>query len=116
VLRQLTQDHRWVEEYVEQGLMTRDMADQHPKAHEITRAVGVEDELELAMGVRDLVGGDKYLLCSDGLYGEVSALDMSRLLENDDLGRACQAMVDLAKENGADDNVTVIVIEVTKAD
>jgi len=115
VLRQLTQDHRWVEEYVAQGLMTRDMADQHPKAHEITRAVGVEDELELAMGVRELVGGDKYLLCSDGLYGEVSALDMSRLLEEDDLGRACKAMVDLAKENGADDNVTVIVVDVRDA-
>jgi len=115
VLRQLTQDHRWVEEYVARGLMTREAADQHPLAHEITRAVGVEDELELSMEVRDLAGADKFLLCSDGLYGEVSTLDVSRLLEKDDLGQTCHAMVDLAKENGADDNVTVIVIEVTKA-
>lgn len=115
VLRQLTQDHRWVEEYVALGLMTREMADQHPLAHEITRAVGVEDELELSMEVRELAGADRFLLCSDGLYGEVSAPDLSRLLEKDDLGEACHAMVELAKENGADDNVTVIVIEVTRA-
>ena len=114
-LRQLTQDHRWVEEYVERGLMTREMADQHPLAHEITRAVGADDELRLSMEVRELAGADKFLLCSDGLYGELSTLDLSRLLETDDLGQACHAMVGLAKENGAGDNVTVIVIEVTIA-
>jgi serine/threonine protein phosphatase PrpC len=115
VLRQLTHDHRWVEEYVARGVMTREMADQHPLAHQITRAVGADDELELSMEFRDLAGCDKFLLCSDGLYGEVSLPDLSRLLELEDLGQACHAMVGLAKENGADDNVTVIVIEVTKA-
>lgn len=113
VLRQLTRDHRWVQEYVELGLMTQEMADRHPHAHEITRAVGAEDELELSIEMGDLAASDKFLLCSDGLYGEVSERDISQLLAQDDLGEACRAMVELAKENGAHDNVTVIAVQAT---
>lgn len=115
LLRQLTRDHRWVEEYVSRGLMTREMADRHPLAHEITRAVGAEDTLELSIEVRDLASTDRFLLCSDGLYGEISDQEISRLLEQGGLDQACQAMVELAKKNGAHDNVTVVAVEVTKA-
>ena len=77
------------------------------------RAVGAEDELELSIEMGDLVASDKFLLCSDGLYGEISERDMTRLLEQDDLGEACRAMVELAKENGAHDNVTVVAVQAT---
>ena len=87
----------------------------YPHAHEITRAVGAEDELEPSIEMGDLVASDKFLLCSDGLYGEVSEGDISQLLAQDDLGQACRAMVELAKENGAHDNVTVVAVEASAA-
>lgn len=115
MLRQLTRDHRWVEEYVARGLMTREMADQHPLAHEITRAVGAEGSLELAIEVRELTAADRFLLCSDGLYGEMSDQDILRLLEQEDMNQACHDMVEFAKKNGAHDNVTVVAVQVMKA-
>ena len=115
MLRQLTRDHRWVEEYVALGLMTREMADRNPRSHEITRAVGAEDSLELAIEVRELAAADRFLLCSDGLYGEISDHDILRLLEQEDLNQVCHAMVEQAKKNGAHDNVTVIAVQVMKA-
>jgi len=114
MLRQLTRDHRWVEEYVALGLMTREMADRHPLSHEITRAVGADDSLELSIEVRELAIADRFLLCSDGLYGEMSDQDISRMLEQEDLNQACHAMVEYAKNNGAHDNVTVIAVQVTE--
>ena len=116
VLRQLTRDHRWVEEYVARGLMTREMADRHPMAHEITRAVGAEDGLDLSIEVRELAAADRFLLCSDGLHGEMSDQDIARLLQQEDLAQACHAMVDQAKQNGAHDNVTVVAVQVAKPD
>ena len=115
VLRQLTRDHRWVEEYVARGLMSREAADRHPMAHEITRAIGAEDSLELSIEVRELAAADRFLLCSDGLHGEMSDQDIARLLQQDGLHQACHAMVDHAKQNGAHDNVTVIAVQVESA-
>lgn len=115
VLRQLTRDHRWVQEYVDLGLMTQEMADRHPHAHEITRAVGAEDDLEPSIEMGDLVASDKFLLCSDGLYGEVSEGDITQLLAQDDLVQACRDMVELAKQNGAHDNVTVVAVQASAA-
>jgi serine/threonine protein phosphatase PrpC len=111
-LRQLTRDHRWVEEYVAEGLMTRAAADRHPLAHELTRALGAENEIELAVAMQDLLPGDRFLLCSDGLYGEISERDMLRLLAQEDPRKACEEMVQLAKHNGARDNVTAVAVSV----
>lgn len=113
VLRQLTTDHRSVEEFVAQGLMTREVAERHPLAHEITRALGAEDEVELSVSVRDLLPGDRFLLCSDGLYGEISEGEIRSLLSRDDLRRCCEDLVELAKRHGARDNVTVVAVKVT---
>ena len=109
-LRQLTRDHRWVEEYVSRGLMTRQMADAHPLANEITRAVGAEESLELSVEMRDLLPGDRFLICSDGLYGEVDEQEIQRILSGDSRADACRELIAMAKKNGAHDNVTVVVV------
>jgi serine/threonine protein phosphatase PrpC len=114
-LQQLTRDHSWVEEYVSMGLMTRDMADHHPLSHEITRAIGAEDDLELSIAVRELATADRFLLCSDGLHGEISDQEITRLLGGEELDQTCQDMVDRVKKKGAHDNVTLIIVQVTES-
>jgi protein phosphatase len=77
--------------------------------------VGAEGSLELAIEVRELTAADRFLLCSDGLYGEMSDQDILRLLEQEDMNQACHDMVEFAKKNGAHDNVTVVAVQVMKA-
>lgn len=110
-LRQLTRDHRWVEELVDRGVISRNQMEHHPLSNEITRAVGVDDALTLAVEMRELLPGDSYLLCSDGLHGEVDDAEIERILGQARLGDACRALVAAAKRNGAHDNVTVIVVQ-----
>lgn len=107
----LTRDHRWVEEFVNRGLMSRVAADHHPLSNEITRAVGADDTLELSTEMRALLPGDKYLICSDGLYGEVDDDEIVAILGAADMGDACRGLVAAAKAHGAHDNVTVVVVQ-----
>ena len=70
-LTRLTRDHSQVEEWVEQGHMLREDAENHPGANIITRAVGADDALHLDSEFHDLRHRDRFLLCSDGLYKEL---------------------------------------------
>jgi protein phosphatase len=110
-LAHLTRDHRRVEEYVSRGLMTRQMAERHPMSHEITRAVGADAALELSVEMRDLLPTDRFLICSDGLHGEVSDDEIERILSSGSPSDNCRALVSAAKEAGAHDNVTVVVVQ-----
>ncbi|MCB1790357.1 MAG: serine/threonine-protein phosphatase [Gammaproteobacteria bacterium] len=110
-IRQLTRDHRWIEEFVDRGLLSRGAADNHPMSNEITRAVGADDLLELSVEMRSVMPGDKYLICSDGLYGEVAESEIEQILAVSNLGDACRELVASAKHGGAHDNVTVIVVQ-----
>lgn len=111
-LEQLTQDHAMVEDMVEVGLITREEAENHPQANRITRAVGAMDELFVDMEIHAVQPGDRFLLCSDGLYKDVSDSELARVLRRK--GDAAKAAVDLALENSARDNVTVVTVNVEK--
>lgn len=110
-LRQLTRDHRWVQELIERGVMSADDAQHHPLSNEITRAVGADDALTLAVEMRELLPGDSYLVCSDGLHGEVDDGEIETILKEKRLGDACRALIGAAKREGARDNITVIVVQ-----
>lgn len=110
-LRRLTRDHRLVEELVNRGVLDRDEAERHPLSNEITRAVGADDALTLSVEMRDLLPGDTYLLCSDGLHSEVDEDEITRILAGSRLGDTCRALIAAAKREGARDNVTVIVVQ-----
>lgn len=110
-LRQLTRDHRWVEELVNRGMIRREDAEQHPASNEITRAVGADEALMLAVEMRALLPGDRYLVCSDGLYGELPDREIAEILADAQPADACRALVAAAKRNGARDNVTVVVVQ-----
>lgn len=111
VLQQLTRDHSQVEELVAQGLITHQQARHYPGSNVITRAVGVADTLLLDSEMIDVREGDIFLLCSDGLYNEVSEAEIRDALSAGDCQHAGTRLVDLALARGARDNVTVVVVQ-----
>lgn len=108
-LRRLSRDHTQVQEMVERGIMSEEDALGHPMGHILSRAVGVQDEIEIDEVTGEVLPGDMFLLCSDGLHGYVDERDIARLLRGSP-ERASEALVELTLRNGAPDNVTVIAI------
>jgi protein phosphatase len=109
-LRQLTRDHSQVEEMIERGLISRQDAKRAPGANIITRAIGVAENVEIDAEIHDVRHGDTFLLCSDGLYNEVSSQDIQRILGNSSCQEAADRLVESALDHGARDNVTVVVV------
>ncbi|MGQ0659006.1 MAG: PP2C family protein-serine/threonine phosphatase [Chromatiales bacterium] len=115
VLTQLTSDHSHIELYVEQGLISREEAAQHPAGNLITRAVGAGPELFLELDVAELGDGDRYLLCSDGLDRHVTQPEITGILRSGDVRTAAQQLIELTLARGATDNVSLAVIDVNAA-
>lgn len=115
-LERLTNDHSVINDLVMAGVLTAEQAKNHPDAHRITRALGMNGQV--VVDVRELTdgrAGDRYLLCSDGLTDLVNDDEIARLVgaaPAEDLSRACVALVELAKQRGGHDNVTAVVAHV----
>lgn len=113
-LRQLTEDHTLVGRMVNEGRLRPEDAAHHPQRSIITRALGVEADIEVDLTSVDLEPGDRLLLCSDGLSSMVDDASITRALrEQGDPQRAADRLVELANEAGGDDNITVVVVDVT---
>lgn len=112
----LTADHSWVAEQVFSGLMTEEEAERSPQRNMITRALGVESDVEVTMGETELHPGDLLLLCSDGLTKSVSTRAiLHALTQTEDMSGAAQRLVTLANDAGGEDNTTVIALAVHDA-
>jgi len=111
-LRQLTQDHDWATEQVRQGSLTPEQAQQHPKRRNITRAVGIQSEVDADQSVERFLPGDTLLLCSDGLTDQVQDSELAHELVGSDAQAVTQRLVDLANQRGGSDNIAVIVAKV----
>ena len=111
-LRQMTTDHSQVEQYVEQGLISRQEAAVHPHGNMITRAVGASQNFFLDMDIQEMKKGDRYLLCSDGLTKHTLDFEFEERLGNGTTKEICNELIDLTLERGAGDNVTAIVIDI----
>jgi protein phosphatase len=94
--RQLTSDHSWVNEQIQNGVLSADLARNHPLGNVVTRALGGKLELNVDMQVRKMAGGEMLLLCSDGLTTMVPDEDIKRLLDESagDVDKAAHALVD----------------------
>ncbi len=110
-LQQVTRDHSHVEELIALGLLGVEEAESHPKANVITRAVGAGAELFLEMDIFDVQNGDCFLLCSDGLYKDVSEEEIFQVLDELPPSKATRKLIELALSRGARDNVTVVVVQ-----
>lgn len=109
-LSRVTTDHSPVEEMVSAGLLTRLEAQDHPMAHMLSRAVGAGTGFALDLQSGDIVPGDVFLLCSDGLTRTVDDDEIALVLGRNPPRHAASALVDLALERAAADNVTAVVV------
>ena len=113
-LRQVTEDHTLVARMVKEGRLQPEEAEHHPQRSIITRALGVDADVEVDLDRLELREGDRLVMCSDGLSSMVDDEIIQRTaLEAPDPQSAADALVQQALEAGGEDNVTVVVIDVT---
>lgn len=110
-MARVSRDHSEVQNLVDQGLVKPEDAESHPQANVITRAVGGTDELYLDYELRELSAGDRYLLCSDGLYKDISDDEIAGLLGVGNCHETADSLMKLALSRECSDNVTVLVID-----
>jgi PPM family protein phosphatase len=113
-LRQITNDHSWVEEQVRAGVLTPAAARQHPWRNVVTRALSGADDPDIDVVEISPRAGERYLLCSDGLFGVVGDDDIARILADTTgtLDEICGHLIDAANAAGGPDNITALVVEV----
>lgn len=112
-LTQVTEDHSLVEAMVRVGQLSPEQAATHPKRNVVTRALGIEPTVDVDCWALTPAQGDRLLLCSDGLFGEVDNDAIEAVLDAEpDPAAAATELVRLANEAGGRDNITVLVVDV----
>ncbi|MBA2751488.1 MAG: Stp1/IreP family PP2C-type Ser/Thr phosphatase [Actinobacteria bacterium] len=116
-LTQVTEDHSVPEELRRAGRLSAEDAASDPRRHVLTRVLGVDAEVEVDTFQLVPYRGDRLLLASDGLFGELSDEEIASILRRrSDPERVAQQLVTMAKDAGGADNITVVVIDVTDDD
>lgn len=110
-LIQVTEDHSMVADMVRKGVLTEEQAACHPMRNYITRAVGTEDTVAIDITTHDRRRGDRWLICSDGLYGMVSRNDLHQMMKTDNLEEAADYMLRAALEGGGKDNISLVLLQ-----
>ena len=109
-IRQITRDHSYVEEMVRRGLMRRGSQEYMSSRNIITRAVGIEPEVEADFFEVELSEGDYLLLCSDGLTNMVDNESIRTIVrEQTTVQEKVQALIDMANINGGKDNIGIVL-------
>ena len=110
LLRQLSRDHSQVEELRSSGQISAEDALHHPARNLITRAVGAADILEVDEESIEVLDGDMFLLCSDGVSNEVSEQEMCDALVFGNCRQAAESLIALALHEGGRDNISAVVV------
>ncbi|RSM40829.1 protein phosphatase [Actinoplanes sp. ATCC 53533] len=113
---QITKDDTYVQMLVDEGRISPEEASSHPQRSLLTRALDGRD-IDPEYSVRQVLKGDRYLICSDGLSGVVSAETIGESMRDiQDAQACCERLVQLALRGGGPDNITVVVADATDAD
>ena len=116
-LEQLTEDHSLVASLVRQGRITAEEAESHPQRNILTRALGIDEAVAVDSWEVEPIPGDRFLICSDGLFNEVDEGRMIATLRRfDDPADAARELVRLANEGGGRDNITAVVVDVVSTE
>ena len=107
----LTKDHSLVQEMLDMGQITQTEFDNHPRKNIITRAMGVEEKIEIEFNTVDFGEDDILLLCSDGLSGLVNKESMLEIYKSSDFNSLSDKYIEAANDNGGVDNITVVVMK-----
>ncbi len=110
-LELMTEDHSIAQEKFANGELSLEEAATHPSAHVLTRAVGAHRNLKLDLRYSDYKAGDRYLICSDGLYNDLTFEEIGELLDEGSIEQALNQLVECALDKGGNDNITAIVTE-----
>ena len=110
---QLTVDHSRVGEMLRMRLITPEQAANHPARSQLTRSLGGEPAVQVDLVRQELVAGDVFVLCSDGLWDLVSRREISQTVKLAP-AEAAESMIETALERGAPDNVTVVVARISE--
>ncbi len=115
-ITQLTEDHSLVNEQLRSGLITKEQARLSDIKNIITRALGPELDIKVELAEHKLEGRDSILLCSDGLSNMVpDEMLLSKMIAADRIDRACLELIQTAKDNGGDDNITAVIVQTEKS-
>lgn len=114
-VHQLTQDHSLINELLKRGRLKPEQVSQLNMKNAVTRAVGVYESVEADTLDLDVLAGDRFLLCSDGLTEYANDSDILRLFGEMPEEAVAQALIDLANEGGGKDNITALVVKVPDA-
>jgi serine/threonine protein phosphatase PrpC len=115
-IHQLSEDHSLVNELLKRGqLSSREIAEL-PVKNAVTRAVGVHEEVEVDTADFDVLEGDRFLLCSDGLHGYLEPESLQRFFDHPHLNQIPEMCVAFANRSGGKDNVSVVLVEVGEQD
>ena len=108
----VTNDHSWVYEQVQAGMLSEEEAERHPLRNVITRALGGASSVLPDASEIECKSGDIYLLCSDGLTGMLPDEDILRMVvDSSDIKEACRGLIECANERGGYDNVTAVLVQ-----
>jgi len=117
-LFQLTKDHSFVQNLVDQGIITRKEMETHSRKNELTNAIGIYPEIKPTISNSSIrvKTGDRFLLCTDGLNGMISDLDIKKILSSsDNIEVSCSVLINQAKLSGGLDNITTTLVSITKS-
>jgi serine/threonine protein phosphatase PrpC len=116
VLEQVTRDHSLLQEQIDSGMITREQARYSQNKNLVTRAVGIDPEVDAELHTYPVQPGDIYLLCSDGLSDMVTDEDIQHTLSSlrANLPLAAEHLVQQANDNGGRDNISVILVRVLR--
>jgi len=116
VFEQVTRDHSLLQEQIDSGMITREQARFSQNKNLVTRAVGIDPEVEPEVHTYPVLPGDLFLLCSDGLSDMVTDEDIQLTLSSlqANLPLAAEQLVQQANDNGGRDNISVILVRVVK--
>ena len=112
-IHQITEDHTIVNQLIKDGKLKKEEAEAHPLSNMITKAVGAEDGIAPDFYSFEIKKKDIIMLCSDGLYNEVSDKEILELISRGaTMHQTCKSLIDKANENQGKDNITVICVKI----
>ena len=112
-LTRMSVDHSYVQELVNEGIITPEEARVHPRRNIVTRALGIDRSVAVDVFMHTVRTGDRVVLCSDGLVDEVADSEILKVLtQHTDPQETAEALVMVANANGGRDNTTVIVVDI----
>ena len=109
-MQQITEDHSMVADMVRRGVLTEEQAATHPMRNYITRAVGTDEDVDVDIFREKRRAGDRWLVCSDGLYGLMSRSVLEELSAIEDPDEAADRLMQTALDNGGRDNISMVLL------